>query len=67
MTPAMTRQEIHNKLQTPLHLLERGDWVFSPGEVFGSGGNENCIFQFDDRIEYSLYFGHEPLFIKIQQ
>lgn len=45
--------------------LKSGDWVFTPDETFGSAGKTNLVFQFDERIEYSLHFGHEPRLFKI--
>lgn len=46
--------------------LKQGDWVYTPDEVFGSGGKGNQIFQFDEKINYSLHFGHEIRFYKLQ-
>jgi len=45
--------------------LNRGDWVYTPDEVFGSGGKEHNIFQYDDRINYSLHFGHRIRWYKL--
>jgi len=46
--------------------LKRGDWVYTPNEVFGSGYKEHNIFQYDDRINYSLHYGHTITWYKIQ-
>lgn len=46
--------------------LKNGDWVYTPDEVFGSGGKGNQIFQFDEKINYSLHFGHDMIFFKLQ-
>jgi len=45
--------------------LKRGDWIYTPDEVFGSGGKEHNIFQYDERINYSLHFGHEIRWYKL--
>lgn len=45
--------------------LRQGDWIYTPDEVFGSGGKEHNIFQYDERINYSLHFGHQPQFYKL--
>jgi len=52
-------------LSIPEDKLEQGQWVYTPDEVFGSGGKEHNIFQYDKRIDYALHFGHNPIFIKI--
>ena len=46
--------------------LKEGDWVYTPGEVFGSGGKDHNIFQYDPKINYSLHFGHDPVFYKLE-
>jgi len=65
----MTKQQIDNSkhMQVREEDLKHGDWVFTPDEVFGSGGMKNNIFQYDERINYSLDFGHTPRFYKIQK
>ena len=36
--------------------LKDGDWVYTPSEIFGSGGKEHNIFQYDSRINYHMKF-----------
>jgi len=55
-----------HKIQTPEEDLKRGDWVYTPDNVYGSAGEKHNIFQWDDRIVYSEHFGHEPVFYKIE-
>lgn len=45
--------------------LKHGDWVFTPDEVFGSGGKGDNRFQYDERINYALHFGHKIRWYKI--
>ena len=45
--------------------LKHGEWVFTPDEVFGSGGMKSLIFQYDERINYTLDFGHKPRFYRV--
>jgi len=46
--------------------LKQGDWIYTPDAVFGSGGKEHNIFQYDERINYSLDFSREIRFYKLQ-
>ncbi len=54
-------------IATPEGELKKGDWVYTPNRVFGTSpaNEEHNIFQYDDRINYSLHFGHELIFFKI--
>lgn len=49
------------KGQKPITPKHR-QFVYTPDEVFGSGGKKGNSFIFDKRIIYSLHFGHEPKF-----
>lgn len=53
------------EISTPENELKHGDWVYTPNEVFGSSGKEHNIFQYDERINYSLDFTNPPVFYRI--
>jgi tartrate dehydratase beta subunit/fumarate hydratase class I family protein len=53
-------------IQTLEADLKQGDWVYTPGKVFTAEDKDHHIFQYDPRINYSLHFGHEVIFYKIQ-
>lgn len=47
--------------------LKDGDWVYTPSEIFGSGGKEHNIFQYDSRINYHMKFAdHDIKWYKLQ-
>ena len=47
-------------------FLKEGDWVYTPNPVFGSSEENNQIFQYDPKINYSLDFGDELKFFKLE-
>jgi hypothetical protein len=53
------------KIQLQIHELIHGEIYYTPDELFGSGGKENNIIEFDERINYLLHFGHNPIFYRI--
>ena len=46
--------------------LKQGDVVYTPDKIFGSEKKHNLIM-YDPRIVYSLHFGHEPIWYKIEK
>jgi len=45
--------------------IKRDTWFYTPDEIYGSGGKEHNIFQYDERIIYEMAFAHKPLFYPI--
>lgn len=52
-------------ISTSEEHLQNGQWVYTPDYVPGSGGRRHNIFQYDNRINYSTHFGHDPVFYRI--
>lgn len=60
-------QQQYPELIWPEDKLKDGDWVCTIDPVFTAEREEFKVFQYDSRINYSIHFGGNLRFFKLQE